>query len=151
MLYVSSIQLEHLYLACQLLSQAAAPQPTGAWLLGHFDPAHLAGSIQDELEEHFIEHHGQAEDQAKQSASAMHPVDAVARIPLSADVLRAVLGPGLRLDNDEGCVLLDNGEALPITLTREMGIHAGLNTLSRLALAGDGTSLLDYFKQRAEV
>jgi hypothetical protein len=150
MLYVSPVQLEHLYLAYQLLGQAGAPAPAGAYLLGHFKPVGLESHLLDELEEHFIEHHGQDEETAKQSAGAVHVIDAVTQIPLSVDVLRAVLGLGLMLDGDDGCVLLDNGEALPVTMARAMGVRAGLNSLTQMCVAGGGTSLLDYFKQRPE-
>lgn len=151
MLYVSPVQLEHLYLACQLLNQAGAPGPTGACLMGHFSPVGMEIAIQDELEEHFIEHHGLDEDAAKQAASQVHAVDAVCQIPVTTDVLRAVLGPGLVLDGDDGCVLLDNGEVLPVTMTRAMGVKAGLNSMSRLCLASSEASLLGYFKKKPEV
>ena len=150
MLYVSPVQLEHLYLACQLLNQAGAPSPMGACLMGHFDPVGIDVAIQEELEEHFIEHHGLDEDAATEAAGKVHATDAVCRIPVTTDVLRAVLGLGLILDGDEGAVLLDNGEALPITMTRAMGVRAGLNSLFRLCLASDEASLLDYFKKKPE-
>lgn len=150
MIAITPLQVEHLNVAYQLLSQAECPTPPAAYLLGHFKTANIAGSIQSELVEHFIENHGLDEETAIQAAEAVVVKDAVVRIPLSVDVLRSILGLGLILDGDEGAVLLDSGESLPITLSRDMGIRVGIGSLWNLSLASSDVSIVDYFRRTPE-
>ena len=150
MIPVSPIQLEHLHLAYQLLAHAGVASPGGAFLLGHFVPTGLESHLDSELEEHFIEHHGLDEETAKQSAAGIQVTDAVVQIPVTMDVLNTILGRGLLLDGDEGAVLLSNGETLPVTLSREMGVRVSLGGLSHLCLASDDISLTDYFRLKPE-
>ena len=150
MIAVTPLQIEHLNVAYQLLSQAECPTPTEAYILGHFKTANIAGNIQSELIEHFIENHGLDEETATQAAGTVKVKDAVVRIPLTVDVLRSILGLGLILDGDEGAVLLDSGETLPITLSRDMRIRVGIGSLWNLSLASSGVSIDDYFRRTPE-
>ncbi len=140
---LSPVQVEHLLIAYQLLSEAQVPPPAAA-LVGHLNPAGFAPHLQDEITEFYIGHHGLDENTARQSAEASVVHKAVVSIPLSADVLRLLLNGGVVLDGDEGLIVIDSGSALPVTFARSMSLRVTLSNLGNITLAPADAVLSDY-------
>lgn len=142
---LSPVQVEHLYIAYQLLSEAQV-KPPEAVLIGTLNGSYLAANILDEITEFFMSGHGLDEEVARQSAEASTVHSALVRIPLTMDVLRLLLGAGLPLDGDEALVTIDSGSALPVTISRDMRVRVTLGNLSNLVVAPADAILSEFLQ-----
>lgn len=147
---ITPIQLEHLYIAYQLLAQARAAPPVVV-LMAHVPVVGLENRFQEELTEHFLGHQGLDEAQARESAMAVHVKDIAVALPVTVDTLRLLLAHGVLLDGDAALIRLGNGEVLPVTLSREMQVRAGLGSMWNLVLANESDTLGAYFEHPSEV